>query len=198
MRPNGIISGMRNSLATLANRNALRKHWREVTDPKSFPHEIERICKRCNLPKMCRWTSSFTQTGSPEYRTLCPECHNLYLSERRKARRPTVTSQALDRKYLMKRRCTDYLGGRCVRCGYDKCIKAMTFHHRQPEAKEFSVSQMLDRAWPVLVAELNKCDLLCFNCHMEEHCGLDQAARSTLGAPKKHGCMPHAEDGYRD
>jgi hypothetical protein len=71
----------------------------------------------------------------------------------------------------------------------------MTFHHRDPETKEFTVSQMLDRAWSVLVTELDKCDLLCFNCHMEEHCGLDQAARATLGVPKRHGCMPHAEDG---
>ena len=189
---------MKNSTATLAKRNALRQQWRETIDPNSFPHEIERTCKRCKQRRMCRWTSSFTQTGKPQYRTLCPDCHNLYLSERRKASRPVVTSQALDRKYLMKKKCVDYLGGRCVRCGYGRCIKAMTFHHRQPELKAFTVSQMLDRAWKVLVTELDKCDLLCFNCHMEEHCGQDQAARAALGAPKRHGCVPHAEDRESD
>jgi hypothetical protein len=72
----------------------------------------------------------------------------------------------------------------------------MTFHHRDAVTKEFSVSQMLDRSWEVLRPELDKCDLLCFNCHMEEHCEMDQALRVTLGVPKKHGCMPHprAED----
>jgi hypothetical protein len=189
---------MKNSAETLAKRNELRKHWRETIDPDSFPHEIERTCRDCKQRKMCKWTSSFTQTGKPEYRTRCNDCHNLYLSRLNKAKRPRRTSQALDRKYLVKKKCVDYLGGRCIRCGYDRCIKAMTFHHRKPGGKEFTVSQMLDRKWSILAAELDKCDLLCFNCHMEEHCGLDQAARVTLGAPKRHGCMPHAETGNLD
>jgi len=192
------ISGMKNSTATLAKRNELRKHWRQTIDPDSFPHEIERVCRDCKQLKMCRWSSSFTQTGSPEYKTRCDDCHNKYLNDLRKAKRPRVTSQALDRKYLAKKRCVDYLGGQCVRCGYDRCIKAMTFHHRDPVGKEFTVSQMLDRAWEVLRAELDKCDLLCFNCHMEEHCGLDQTVRIRFGAPKKHGCMSHAESGDLD
>jgi hypothetical protein len=186
---------MKNSPATLAKRNELRKRWRETIDPNSFPHEIERICRDCKQRKLCKWASSFTQRGIPEYRTRCNDCHNKYLSSRRKATRAAVTSRALDRKYLVKKRCVDYLGGQCVRCGYDRCIKAMTFHHRDPDSKDFSVSQMLDRAWAVIKSELDKCDLLCFNCHMEEHCGQDQIARTTLGVPKKHGCMPHTGSG---
>ena len=189
---------MKNSPATIAKRNQLRKHWKEVTDPASFPHVIERICRDCKKLKMCRWASEFTQTGKPVYKTRCDDCHNKYLSDLRKGKRARVTSQALDRKYLVKKRCVDYLGGHCVRCGYDHCIKAMTFHHRDPSEKAFAVSQMLDRAWAILRAELDKCDLLCFNCHMEEHCGIDQAARATLGEPKTHGCMPHSgeDDAY--
>jgi hypothetical protein len=152
---------MKNSPATLAKRNELRNHWREAIDPNSFPHEIERVCRDCIQLKMCRWSSSFSQTGKPEYKTRCDECHNKYLNDLRKAKRPRVTSQKLDRKYLAKQRCVDYLGGRCVRCGYDRCVKAMTFHHRDPAGKEFSVSQILDHSWEVLRAELDKCDLLC-------------------------------------
>jgi hypothetical protein len=189
---------MKNSAATLARRNELRNHWREVIDPDSFPHAIERMCRDCKQLKMCRWSSSFTQAGKPEYKTRCDECHNKYLSRLRKDKRPRVTSQALDRKHLTKKRCVDYLGGQCVRCGYGRCIKAMTFHHRDPAEKEFLVSQMRDRSREVLRAELDKCDLLCFNCHMEEHCGLDQEARAVLGVPKKHGCMTHPEIGELD
>src|SRR6516164_4201166 len=79
------ISGMKNSTATLAKRNELRKHWRQTIDPDSFPHEIERVCRDCKQLKMCRWSSSFTQTGSPEYKTRCDDCHNKYLNDLRKA-----------------------------------------------------------------------------------------------------------------
>ncbi len=189
---------MKNSPETLVKRNELRNNWKKTIDPDSFPHAIERICRDCKQPKMCRWGSQFTQTGKPVYKTRCDDCHNKYLNGRRKATRPRVTSLALDRKYLGKKRCVDYLGGRCARCGYDRCIKAMTFHHRDPADKGFEVGQRLDWSWKVLRAELDKCDLLCFNCHMEEHCGQDQAARTALGVPKKHGCMPHPESGDSD
>lgn len=189
---------MKNSPAPLAKRNELRKYYRETIDRDSFPREIERICRDCKQLKMCKWASSFTQRGKPDYRTRCNGCHNKYLSDLRKAKCARTTSQALDRKALTKKRCVAYVGGRCVRCGYDRCIKAMTFHHRDPAAKEFTVSQMLDRSWKVLCTELDKCDLLCFNCHMEERCQLDRAARIALGEPKRHGCMPHTEDGDSD
>jgi hypothetical protein len=43
----------------------------------------------------------------------------------------------------------------------------MTFHHRNRETKTHSVSQILDRAWTIITRELDKCDLLCFRCHMK-------------------------------
>lgn len=185
------VSGMRNSSATLDKRNALRKHWRETVAWESFPREVERKCSECDQLKMCSWSSSFTQTGKPEYRIRCKDCHNKYLSRINKAKRPRRTSQALDRKSRVKRKCVEYLGGRCYRCGYDKCIKALTFHHRDANAKIFTVSQMLDRSWGILVSELDKCDLLCFNCHMEEHCGIDGDTRAALNEPRRFGCKSH-------
>ena len=29
-----------------------------------------------------------------------------------------------------------HFGGKCIRCGYNKCVDALTFHHRNPEEKE--------------------------------------------------------------
>lgn len=61
-----------------------------------------------------------------------------------------------------------YKGGKCAKCGYDKCIEALHFHHVDPSQKEFSVcsaSYSIDR----LKKEADKCILLCSNCHIEEH-----------------------------
>ena len=63
-------------------------------------------------------------------------------------------------------------GGKCQRCGYDKCEGALQFHHRNPEEKEFTLGQInLSKDFSIdeLLQEVDKCDLLCANCHSEEH-----------------------------
>ena len=59
-------------------------------------------------------------------------------------------------------------GGKCVKCGYNKCIKALEFHHLDPSKKDFTISndhfKLLDA-----VNESKKCILICSNCHKELH-----------------------------
>ena len=62
-----------------------------------------------------------------------------------------------------------YKGGKCIKCGYDRCYSALEFHHRDKTQKEFCWSQMRNKAWATIIRELDKCDLLCANCHREEH-----------------------------
>lgn len=60
-------------------------------------------------------------------------------------------------------------GGKCKTCGYDKCTRALTFHHRDPETKliELNTRYLMSNPWNVILQEVDKCDLLCFNCHFE-------------------------------
>jgi hypothetical protein len=60
-------------------------------------------------------------------------------------------------------------GGCCERCGYNKSNNALQWHHRDPEAKEFSISQHRGSNIEKLREETAKCDLLCANCHAEVH-----------------------------
>lgn len=59
-------------------------------------------------------------------------------------------------------------GGKCVRCGYDKCIKALEFHHIDPQQKEFTISNGNFRLQEA-IKESQKCILICSNCHKELH-----------------------------
>jgi hypothetical protein len=81
-----------------------------------------------------------------------------------------------------KQRCIDYLGGQCAWCGYHKCNKALEFHHKNPTYKEQQISlfiaycsgrRTVKETWELLSPELDKCTLLCANCHREEHERLD-------------------------
>lgn len=63
------------------------------------------------------------------------------------------------------------LGGKCSKCGYDKNIAALEFHHKDPKEKEFQldVRHFSNVNIEKLNKELDKCDLLCSNCHRETH-----------------------------
>jgi len=70
----------------------------------------------------------------------------------------------------LKQLAVEYKGGRCEECGYDKCLAAMTFHHRKEHEKEFGISNLINAvSWRVLKRELDKCALLCNRCHVEAH-----------------------------
>ena len=60
------------------------------------------------------------------------------------------------------------LGGKCIRCGYDKCLKALEFHHIDPSKKDFTISNDHFRLQEA-IKETKKCILICSNCHKELH-----------------------------
>lgn len=60
-------------------------------------------------------------------------------------------------------------GGRCGRCGYDKCLGALEFHHIEPTVKEFTLGHRRGLSEEALRIELSKCELVCANCHREIH-----------------------------
>ena len=77
------------------------------------------------------------------------------------------------RRRLVKRVLVEEAGGKCVICGYDRFVGALQFHHLDPAAKRFSLSQKghtvgIERARE----EAGKCALLCANCHAEVEAGV--------------------------
>lgn len=76
-------------------------------------------------------------------------------------------------------------GGCCAICGYDKCQGALEFHHLDPEEKDFALSQNANIATEKALNEIQKCILVCANCHREIHAGLiEQPTTSSYDAEK--------------
>jgi len=71
-----------------------------------------------------------------------------------------------------KEKAVEYKGGVCVVCGYNRCVRAFDFHHLDPKEKDFTISKNCNKAWDKVKAELDKCVLVCANCHREIHDGL--------------------------
>jgi hypothetical protein len=73
-----------------------------------------------------------------------------------------------------KKKCVEYKGGCCVICGYKRCLSALEFHHLNPEEKDFSISKYVNVKFEKIKNELDKCVLLCANCHREVHDGITE------------------------
>ena len=74
-----------------------------------------------------------------------------------------------NRNQQFKKKCVEYKGRKCQVCGYDKCFSSLDFHHRNPSEKDFQISEVRWKPWPIIKSELDKCDCLCRNCHAELH-----------------------------
>lgn len=99
---------------------------------------------------------------------------------RRDGKRLEIEKRANNKRkirYLkVKQDAVNYLGGKCKMCGYNKCLGSLEFHHREPNIKEYSIGNKLasmcsnsKTTYMDVIEELDKCDLLCSNCHNELH-----------------------------
>jgi len=100
----------------------------------------------------------FRKSGIKKIEYRCIKCRVEHVNKNRKR---------------TKRELIEYKGGCCEICGYNKCDRALVFHHLDPEEKDFGLSTRgLTKSLEKLKEEADKCALLCSNCHMEIHDGL--------------------------
>ena len=101
-------------------------------------------------------------------RLYCFECSPSYEHGNNVDRGSTITAI----RHAIKRQLVIYKGGKCKKCGYDKCVGALQFHHRDKTTKDFDIASQYNGGhldMTTLYIEADKCDLLCANCHAEEH-----------------------------
>lgn len=84
---------------------------------------------------------------------------NVYLEQKR-------------RGYLNKLRAIKSKGGKCQKCGEDR-LATLCFHHRDSSQKKTKLDGRAfgTKSWESIEEEVDKCDLLCHNCHFDLHYG---------------------------
>lgn len=120
----------------------------------AMSHEINKICAICGK-------EFISQSHKRIYCFDCSPDQSLSSSEYQKAK-----------KRAIKHHLVEYKGGKCERCGYNKCEGALHFHHLNPNEKAFTLSNInISKTVDMnkLLKEADKCILLCANCHAEEH-----------------------------
>ena len=106
--------------------------------------------------------------------TSTPDGKKAYQAKYRKLNKERAKEQSKGktkaRRKENKIRAVNYLGGECERCGLTSpYYSVFDFHHRNPEEKEADPGTLLHRSWETVFKEINKCMLLCANCHRIVH-----------------------------
>ena len=116
---------------------------------ESMPDIVEEYCE---LPE------------DKEWRDLTSHTRRLF--KERAWRRSRGSSETGKRRYILKQK----EDGECSECGEDRTV-TLVFHHEDPDEKEFSLAKPAGHSLEQVKEEINKCVLLCANCHMVEHYG---------------------------
>ena len=112
-------------------------------------------CLSCNK----KLTGKQTKWCSQKCKNVCANLKHQSYSNQKK--------RALERKIEI----VHMAGGCCCNCGYKKNLAALEFHHIDPSKKKFKLDsrKLSNSTWKNILEEMNKCKLLCSNCHAEEH-----------------------------
>lgn len=99
---------------------------------------------------------------------------NAYKSLNRLVCKKCNVERVTIRRKKVKLKAIEYKGGKCLHCGYCKCPDVFEFHHLNPAEKDFAISKNgHSRSWERVKNELDKCIILCSNCHRELHAKLN-------------------------
>lgn len=111
-------------------------------------------CLDCGNYKSLEDFYSSIRKGKRKYQSYCKPCAN---------------SRRYASQKALKRKMFEHLGGKCSHCGIKEPLCIFDFHHTDKEKKDFTLNQKKSLSFDKIKNELDKCILLCANCHRIEH-----------------------------
>ena len=127
-------------------------------------------CSRC-LEFKAEECFSFKNKRTGRRQSHCKDCHKVYRREHYEVNRDSIRSRIAERKKGLKAWFADYKSKlQCSHCG-EKHVATLQFHHVDPSDKDREVSRMVHEGLSVdsVLEEIDKCIVLCANCHSILH-----------------------------
>ena len=133
-----------------------------------------RVCKKCSEEKDLS-EFNFRNKEKGTYNSNCKECkrkidNELYKSNHT-GRKSKVSKSKKERVERNRSIVSDFkLNGKCYLCG-DERHYVLDFHHIISSEKEGEIPNLAKKAYSEkkIIEEIDKCVLLCSNCHREIH-----------------------------
>lgn len=140
-------------------------------DGKKRNLKNRRFCLTCS-PFLGHNTKKLDRPDRPnDHKSTCEVCNKDYFYSKRKGNTKKRCASCLvtESRRRKKDKLVKHAGGQCVLCGYDKSHYALSFHHKDPNKKDFSLSTFMSNGIEKLKKEADKCILVCLNCHARIH-----------------------------
>ena len=100
---------------------------------------------------------------------ICKLCDKKYADYQQRGRTRCGACNTKIRRYRAKAAAVRYLGEKCTECGWSGNQAALQFHHTDPSKKDFTIGNVANKNWDTIKKEIERCVLLCANCHMIRH-----------------------------
>jgi hypothetical protein len=132
-----------------------------------------KVCSVCKTEKE-ESNFSINKTKSDGLNIQCKECQKSYFKEYYKKNKQKQIARVNKTRLSKKNKIAKIkIESGCVRCGYNKHPAALHFHHVDTSTKTMNISCNLHHDIKDLLKEIEKCEVLCANCHAEEHSNYD-------------------------
>lgn len=92
-----------------------------------------------------------------------------YVEKHKNIIRKKASEWQKEKGRINKLKAIKYLGGKCIDCDNVFPPYIYDFHHLDSSEKEASIARIMGRTWKNIIPELDKCILLCSNCHRTRH-----------------------------
>ena len=158
------------------NRGRIKELWRDALQPVLL-HESDisrhqiymKICKYCKIDKELTDFHA-NPTTKDKLATGCKDCMRLICTTARKDNAEHYRLVAQKRRRRKREQFVEWKKQQvCSRCGEnDFCT--LDLHHVDPTQKDYTLSKLAESgSWTKLVAEMQKCIVVCSNCHRKIH-----------------------------
>ena len=129
--------------------------------------------KKCTMCKKTLPIENFATRKDRKnllYQSNCKSCQKEYRKEHYEKNRSKYVNKAVKYKQEFRKWFAEYKSTlSCEKCGESK-YWLLDFHHTDPSKKDAEISKLVSKcSKSMLLKEIDKCKILCANCHRDLH-----------------------------
>ena len=130
-------------------------------------------CSKCFTIKPLE-DFAFKNKATGRRNAVCKACHKIYRDNHYRNNKRKNVRRTSKRRETLREWVNTYKKERSCACCSESFYRCLEFHHLNPDEKDLAVADAINNGWSIkrIQKEIDKCILVCANCHVKIHAGL--------------------------